>query len=239
MDWRPSTPLRNPVRLIEEYFRSTRISPGFGLLVNVNPARYAEQAHFRVRLVEEQSGNLSADPIFVGLFSAGAPVKLFRVGWMATTSTWGHFWTELHFSFSTVSLDIAFFKLLGGLIPPGGSLMVSYSLYSKESKIHRESKESLDRGYPPVGTPLGFLLFTGGCGIGFKDWYFAEGGREGPEKLQGYKPCNSEIAKQKVDSMLRELRDFVNCVPQDAFAQGCKSRAERVIIELELLRRIT
>ena len=115
--------------------------------------------------------------------------------------------------------------------------MVSYSLFSRESKIHRETKQGLDRGYPSVVTPLGFLLFTAGCGIGFKDWYFAEGGREGPEKLQGYKPLNSEIAERKAGSMLRELRDFANRIPQDSFAEACKSRAESVIGELEQVRR--
>jgi hypothetical protein len=85
-------------------------------------------------------------------------------------------------------------------------------------------------------TSLGFLLYSAGCGIGFKDWYFAEGGREGPEKLQGYKPLNSEVAKQKNDSILRGLRDFTNHTPQDDFAQERKSRAERVISELEQVR---
>jgi len=78
-------------------------------------------------------------------------------------------------------------------------------------------------------TPLGFLLYSAGCGIGFKDGYFAEGVREGPEKLQGCKPLNSGVAKEKTDSMLRELHDFAKGIPQDDFAQVCKSRAERVI----------
>ncbi len=103
-------------------------------------------------------------------------------------------------------------------------------------RLHRETRQGLDRGYPPVVTPLGFLLYSAGCGIGFKDWYFAEGGREGPEKLQGYKPLNSEVAKQKNDFILRELRDFANGLPQDDFAQECKLRAERVISELEQVR---
>jgi hypothetical protein len=129
------------------------------------------------------------------------------------------------------------FRLLGGLVPAGGSLMVSYSLFSNESKIHRETKLGLDRGYPPPVTPLGFLLFAAGCGMGFKDWYFAEGGREGPEKLQGYKPINSEVAKQKADFMLQELRAFANRTHYDDFADVCRSKAERLIKELERIRR--
>jgi hypothetical protein len=141
------------------------------------------------------------------------------------------------FSLGDVSLDVEFFKVLGGLIPPGGSLMVSYSLFSKESRVHRETKQGLDRGYPPVVTPLGFLLFTAGCGMGFKDWYFAEGGREGPEKLQGYKPSDSDMVRERADAMLRELRAFLNISTQDDLARQCKLRAEQVISELEQMRK--
>jgi len=185
-----------------------------------------------MRLVEERSGNVSARPTFVGLFSAGRPSQTIP-GWVD-----GDFFDRVvfsdgtRFSFGDLSLDIALFKLLVGLIPPGGSLMVSYSLFSNESKMHRETGQGLDRGYPPVVTPLGFLLYSAGCGIGFKDWYFAEGGREGPEKLQGYNPLNSEIAKQKNDSILRGLRGFANGLRQDDFAQECRLGAERVISEL-------
>jgi hypothetical protein len=198
----------------------------------VSRARYVEQAHFTIWLVEERSDKVSAGPAFVGLLSAGRPSQTIP-GWVD-----GDFFDMAVFSDGTrlslgdASLDIALFKPLGGLIPPGGSLMVSYSLFANESKLHRETRRGLDRGYPPVVTPLGFLLYSAGCGIGFKDWYFAEGGREGPEKLQGYKPLNSEVAKEKTDSMLRELHDFANRIPQDDFAQVCKSRAERVISEL-------
>ncbi len=87
-------------------------------------------------------------------------------------------------------------------------MMVSYTLFSKGSKVHRDTKTGLDRGYPPVITPPGFLLFAAGCGMGFKDWYFAEGGREGPEKLQGYKSINAEVAREKAERMLQEVRAF-------------------------------
>jgi len=73
--------------------------------------------------------------------------------------------------------------------------------------------------------------------MSFKDWYFAEGGREGPEKLQGYKPLDSEVAKQRADSTLQQLRAFVERTPPDDFARDCRSRAERVIGELEQMRR--
>jgi hypothetical protein len=75
--------------------------------------------------------------------------------------------------------------------------------------------------------------------MGFKDWYFAEGGREGPEKLQGYKPIDSEVGKKKAELMLSELSRFIS--PQqgeDHLARECKLRADYVVEELkEILRK--
>jgi len=233
MATRESTQLPNPVQFLEQYFRGKRLSPEFGLRVSVNPARFVEQAYFRIHPSDERGGNLSADPVFAGLFSAGRRSQRIH-GWvdgdyhdLALLSD------GTSFSMSEASLDVELFRLLGGLVPVGGSLMVSYSLFSNESKIHKETRLGLDRGYPPVVTPLGFLLFAGGCGMGFKDWYFAEGGREGPEKLQGYKPINSEVARQKADFMLQELRAFASRTPYDDLAYACRSKAERLISELE------
>jgi len=233
MATRESTQLPNPVQFLEQYFRGKRLSPEFGLRVSVNPARFVEQAYFRIHPSDERGGNLSADPVFAGLFSAGRRSQRIH-GWvdgdyhdLALLSD------GTSFSMSEASLDVELFRLLGGLVPVGGSLMVSYSLFSNESKIHKETRLGLDRGYPPVATPLGFLLFAGGCGMGFKDWYFAEGGQEGPEKLQGYKPINSEVARQKADFMLQELRVFASRTPYDDLAYACRSKVERLISELE------
>ncbi len=228
---------RNPVRFLESYFEGKRISPEFRLHADVNAARFAEQAHFVIRLVEERGGALSVDPIFAALFSLGRDSQGIS-GWVdGDYFGVALFQDGTRFSLSDVSLDVELFRVLGGLVPAGGSLMVSYSLFSKESRVHRETKQGLDRGYPPVVTPLGFLLFAAGCGMGFKDWYFAEGGREGPEKLQGYKPRDLKVTREKADTMLRELRVFSNISLQDDLAGDSKRRAEQVIDELEHLRR--
>jgi hypothetical protein len=132
-------------------------------------------------------------------------------------------------------LDRPFFRILAGLVRPGGSLMVSYSLSSKESKIHRETWQGFDMGYPPVVTALGFLLFIADCGMGFKDWYFAEGGREGPEKLQSYNPINTQMANEKAALMLQELRYFatIHNSDNDDLTRVCRSRAEQVMRVLQ------
>ena len=43
--------------------------------------------------------------------------------------------------------------------------------------------EALTIDIPPAATPIGYLLFTQGF-TWFKDWYIAEGWREGGQKLQ-------------------------------------------------------
>jgi hypothetical protein len=229
----------DPVQLLEDYFRGRRFRPEFGLRVIANPTRYVEQASFQIQLAEERSGNVASPAVFAGLYSAGRSSQSIP-GWVD-----GDYFDQIvlsngaHFRLSDASLDIEFFRLLGGLIPLGGSLMVSYSLFSNESKIHTETKLGLDRGYPPIVTPLGFLLFEAGCGMGFKDWYFAEGGREGPEKLQGFKPLDSDIAKQRANDLLKELRAFANNTPSDRFAETCRSKAEKLIAELERMTEIS
>ena len=213
---------RNPVDFLRSYFQGKAFSEQFGIHVSANPVRFAEQAHFTLHLVQEPNGDLSLDPVFAGLFSAGRASQNIR-GWVDgdyfDTTVFPH---GRNVSLSESLLDIELFKVLGGLVPQGGSFMVSYSLFSKESKIHAETKRGLDRGYPPAVTPLGFLLFLADCGMGFKDWYFAEGGREGPEKLQGFKAIDSQAAKEKAEEMLQDLRVFSAALVVDDLGHMCK-----------------
>jgi hypothetical protein len=90
------------------------------------------------------------------------------------------------------------FQYLADLIPPGGHMMVEY-----DSPEQQDTAHSLAQGIPPVATPLGYILFLTGCGAGFKDLYFAEGGSEGPRKLQGYKALNSEHAQLKAKEIMK------------------------------------
>lgn len=224
---------QNPVNLLNEYFRAKRISDLFGVRVAARPIRFREQAHFTLHLTGEPNGPLSLDPIFSGLFSAGRASQNIH-GWIdGDYFANAQFEDAQHVSLTESGLDFGLFKMLGDLVPSGGSFMVSYSLLSKESTIHRDTRLGLDRGYPPAVTPLGFLLFSAGCGMGFKDWYFAEGGREGPEKLQGFKPLNSEAARQKGNEMLQDLRIFIGSEAKDDLGRACRSRAEQLIRELE------
>ncbi len=223
------------VKQVITHFHQRSISSEYQLDAQAKPARFKEQAYFTLKLIRSPEKIQSPSPIFSGLYSAGRTSQNIA-GWID-----GDYYDEVtlgnvQLSLSQGGLDIQLFKALGGLVRDGGSLMVSYSLFSRQSQIHTETTIALDRGYPPIVTPIGFLLFTAGCGMGFKDWYFAEGGREGPEKLQGFKPRDFESAKHKSETMLGELERFSESQTEaDPVAKACVKRSELVIGELKKL----
>jgi hypothetical protein len=98
-------------------------------------------------------------------------------------------------------LDEGIFALLGEHVPPGGHLMFAYEV-SYESPFHRDTQEALMKGFPPIITTQGKLLFRAGFRL-VKDWYLSEGGHEGPRKLWGEKPIND------VESRSFDLKTFL------------------------------
>lgn len=223
------------MEFLTEYFSGKKLSDEFSVRASANTVRFSEQARFTLHLVQKTDGAVSLDPIFSGLFSAGRASENIH-GWVdGDYFEIPRFPDGLEISLSASLLDVELFKMLGDLIPPGGSFMVSYSLFSKESTIHKDTKRGLDRGYPAATTPLGFLLFLAGCGMGFKDWYFAEGGREGPEKLQGFKALDPQASKLKAEEMLSELRRFATGPIEDDLGRTCRLRADHVMQALSKL----
>jgi hypothetical protein len=95
--------------------------------------------------------------------------------------------------------EVRLFRLLGGLVPAGGSIMVEY-----ESPGLEETAAILALGYPPPCTPLGYALLAAGC-LSFRDWYIPEGGLEGPRKLQGFKPLDEGTRQRRAEELLRTL----------------------------------
>lgn len=127
---------------------------------------------------------------------------------------------------SETDLEILF-RYLSDLIPPGGHLMVEY-----ESEQWEETRLSLGCVIPPVATPLGGMLFRVGCGVAFKDWHFAEGGSEGPRKLQGYKALNEEHRRARAAEMTAELHSFLSREDQPSchhLWEAARKRAVRVL----------
>ena len=162
-------------------------------------------SYFQIFL-QTDSGESSQQPVVIGLHNQG---KYPSYNWIEIIS----FSSRLSFSLREEVLDIStstqqLFQYLADLIPPGGHMMVEY-----DSPEQQDTAFSLALGIPAIATPLGYRLFLIGCGTSFKDWHFAEGGSEGPRKLQGYKALNREHAQLKTKETLQELKAFLNRLP--------------------------
>jgi len=106
-------------------------------------------------------------------------------------------------------LDEIIFRQLGGCIPPGGHLMVSYE---GRQRIHVQTLSALNRGVPPAATALGYLIFQAGFQL-IKNWYLAEGGFEGPRKLWGEKAPDGKWARKFYEMTGKEMKDFLSRMP--------------------------
>lgn len=132
--------------------------------------------------------------------------------------------------------DIAFtdeerklFKLLGDFIPAGGHMMMPYDL--DDNVLSRMTFAALRKAVPMVATPIGFLLFQIGFIIPFRDWYIAEGGHEGPRKLQFEKPLTDERKKIVCAEIMDELKVFIEEFPEAKdveLVRRCKDNAREI-----------
>jgi len=116
-------------------------------------------------------------------------------------------------------------RRLARLVGPGGSVMVAYG--------RDETERALRRRVPPSATPLGLALLDAGCRW-FKDWYFAEGGREGPAKLQGTVPLDAERARQSERALAQELAAFLARPDVRSHDRKRAGRALRVLSTAEV-----
>ncbi len=176
----------------------------YRLLSLLGPKNNVGARYFQLYLVHRQ-GRLSREPLALGLCNSG-PFPGYN--WLELT----RYHASVAFDGDTLDLaaarlDRRLFLLLSELVPPGGHLMVEY-----ESPTQRDSERILTLGYPPVSSPLGYLLFRAGC-RSFRDWYIAEGGREGPRKLQGFKPLDAADAAAKTARLRRELSALLAHTP--------------------------
>jgi hypothetical protein len=175
------------------------------LLVLLGPKNAFGALYFQafLRLAD---GRLSGEPLLLGLHNSG---RYPAYNWIDVI----RYEDGAAFENGEV-LGRRLFRLLGQFIPAGGHLMVEY-----ESEGQRPTERMLSLGVPPVATPLGYLFFLSGCGASFRDWYISEGGREGPRKLQGFKPLDAEDARCKAQSMAEELRQFLARAPRKEHRQ--------------------
>lgn len=173
----------------------------YRLIVLLGPKNHVGSQFFQVFLAD-RDGALADGPLALGLHNSG-PYPGFN--WVELT----RYNSRLPIAGEDVDLsegdlDRELFRLLAELVPAGGHLMVEY-----DSPSQQETARALTSGVPPAATETGYRMFEAGC-RSFRDWYIPEGGREGPRKLQGFKPYNEEIAREKTDALREELEAFVS-----------------------------
>lgn len=167
------------------------------LIVVLGPKNNVGARYFQM-FAADPEGRLSEDLLALGMFNSGLYPAF---NWLELT----HYQPTLAFAGGQFDIraeghELRLFELLSTLVPPGGHLMVEYDSPQQEA-----TARILTLGYPPVTTPIGFRLFQAGV-RSYRDWYISEGGREGPRKLQGFKPLNAEIEREKTAALLTEAQ---------------------------------
>jgi hypothetical protein len=174
---------------------------GYRTLVLLGPKNNVGSRYFRLFLADP-GGRLGEPPLALGLYGAG-PFPAYN-------------WVELvryepavsfdgeRLDLPAAELDLPLFQALSELVPAGGHIMCEY-----DSPGQQATARILTLGYPQVASPTGSLMFQAGC-RSYRDWYISEGGREGPRKLQGFKPLNADIARDKSEKLRQELVGFLS-----------------------------
>lgn len=131
-------------------------------------------------------------------------------------------------------LALELFRLLGEAIT--SHCMVSYEVWEHATELHSFTEQSYRLGIPAAATPIGELLIRAGCVSGFKDWYIAEGGNEGPRKLQAEKPPNKAARTSALASLARSLIEYLGRPPvggAEDVELDCRRRAIRLLEGIE------
>ena len=155
---------------------------------------------FKIRW-EHITDHTCAPPICEGIFSRGGR----GIAPWADLALARHQKCQICDFETTLSTNdlIELFKLWSRVIPWNGHISVEY-----ESPDHHDTLMSLKLSVPPVLTPLGYAGYLGGFIGGFKDWYIAEGGHEGPRKLQMNKPLDLEHADNVYFELVNIVKEF-------------------------------
>jgi len=169
-----------------EQLEGTPTSGGALRLVEVRPGRFPEERDALVAVGPHGPASVRVK-YFAGRSSAHVPP-----------------WIEASVPADDERLATDVIAALADLLPPGGRLMVVYG--------NDETERGLKRGVPPAATPFGHALLLSGC-TWFKDWYFAEGGREGEIKLQANKALTADLRSSQVGVLRRELAARLDGIP--------------------------
>ena len=179
-------------------------------LAIIGPKNAVGSRYFQLFLADS-AGRLADGALALGLYNSG-PYPAFNWIELIQYQARPRFGEE-ELSLWDSGLDEALFQALSGLVPAGGHLMVEY-----DSPGHRATERILTLRYPVAASPIGFRLFAAGV-RSYRDWYISEGGREGPRKLQGFKPLNAQIAAEKTAALRAELEELLASPGNDGHGQ--------------------
>lgn len=190
---------------------------GAHVLCLLGPKNSVGARYFQL-LAADSEGGLSAQPLALGLHNTG-PFPAFN--WVELIQ----YQEVLRFESGELRLwetgdAFTLFSVLAKLAPPGGHMMVEY-----DSPTHRETERILTLRYPPVTSPIGYLMFQTGI-RSYRDWYISEGGREGPRKLQGFQPLNEDVEREKTAVLVSEVRAMLETPPNDAHGEWGRTARE-------------
>lgn len=203
------------------------------LTAKISSTLIAGRVHFDC-LLKNQQEILSTASVFSGIFNQGRQDS--SAGCVDGDYFENVVFRSINISLAEAGLDVPLFKVLGELVHAGGSFLVSYTSVSDESRVHKQTEQALGRGYPPVVTPLGYLLFLAGCGMKLRDHRSAHDRGRDSSKLQGFKPLNVEERKKKGLSLIRELHQFIGTRPEnDELARACRTRAFATIEKIHTM----
>lgn len=182
----------------------------------------------RVALFLLDGDQVQADwPLLKGFFSIAGPE---RGSWLDCDFYPLQSFSGIERDLSSDGLALELFRLLGEAIT--SHCMVAYEVWEHATDLHSFTEQSYRLGIPPPATPVGELLITAGCISGFKDWYIAEGGNEGPRKLQAEKPPSADAHPTALASLARSLIDYLARRPvkgTEAVEGDCRRRALRLL----------
>ncbi len=192
-----STPL---IRALAARLKRRPISGWTLVLDEIRPLRQRVGWVFINVGVAAEKGRRRGGPAMTAIVSSGGrDVK----PWIE-----GRFYPTIEIDGATIRTRIAgiedeLIAVMGEVIPPGGHLMIDY-----ESGGQEQTFNELRLGISPAATSLGGRMLAAGFVGEFKDWYFSEGGYEGPRKLQANKPPDAAAARRAIANRIRELREF-------------------------------
>jgi hypothetical protein len=124
-------------------------------------------------------------------------------------------------------LELMFFSACSKLLPPEAKIMVEY-----ESPLHASTAKLLELGALPEATPLGWLLFRSGFSCSFRNWYIAEGGMEGPRKIEACKPLSRESEEQYHALLFSRLLGYIQSSNNNLALEESTVIAKRLIAHM-------